>query len=169
MSSLWVMGDRRPAGIMCCVASLLQEGLTPLIAATKAGSLETVKLLLEMGAKLNVKLLVRAVTAYMRARVRCLPVSHSAMQLLPFTQTSMASTSVDTLHKASGGTALHSAAYSGNVAVMRVLIDAGADLESRDKVGSSCFCVVLPSGWSHMQASPSFHPGALCSTTPLHS
>ena len=38
---------------------------------------------------------------------------------------------------ADGRTAIHAAAYSGNVAIVRLLVDAGGDLRLHDKAGRS--------------------------------
>lgn len=89
-------------------ARVASEGLTALIAATEGKFPEIVRILLEAGADPDVAL-----------------------------KSSMSSTTVEELNKASGGTALHHAAKMGQLDIIQLLVKAGANLNSPDKFAST--------------------------------
>ena len=99
------------------------------------------------------------------------------MPTLPVPQSTMASTTKETLQAASGGTALHEAAKIGHAQLVNLLLDSGADIEATNKVGGRMTRVATPAPphaapapsldstpaiWSPCSRAPSTHRWCPC-------
>ena len=120
-------------------------GHSPLLLACRSGSLDTVKLLVRAGAGVRVTCLI-FVACYVYIGTTCLTIAASCGH----TETVrylLGLKEVEVHHATDDGcTALHLAADNNHADVVQVLIDAGADIDVRDNLGSSPLLLACHSG-----------------------
>ena len=125
------------------VAGAAREGETPLMAAARAGSVAAVQLLAEHGADLNAAELLQEQTALMWAaaeghlEVVDVLLDHGADPNRKARASELTTRSTRTDYPSGGFTALHWAVRNGDEAVVRRLVEGGADLNITNADGAT--------------------------------